>query len=87
MSDPLIYSCDHYVVLEPGKEEKLLSADQTLLWICSWLETIEEMPEDLKCQPSIELAAKRLLETACDLEWKRGFILRWFAVRLDPPES
>ena len=87
MSDPLIHSCDDYVVLEPGKAEKFLSADQTLLWLQSWLESIEEMPEDLKCQPSIELAAKRLLETACDLEWERGFILRWFAVRLDPPDS
>ncbi len=85
MSDPLIHSCDDYVVLEPGKDEQLLSAEQTLLWLQSWLETIEEIPQDLKAQPSIEAAAKRLLETACDLEWETGFILRWYAVRLDPP--
>ena len=87
MSDPLIHSCDDYVVLVPGEEEKLLSEEETLLWLQSWLERIEEMPKDLKSQPSIPAAAQRLLETACDLEWERGFILRWFAVRLDPPDS
>ena len=33
MSDPLIRACDHYVVLEPGQPEQLLSADDTLAWL------------------------------------------------------
>ncbi len=87
MSDPLIYSHSNYVVLEPGKEERLLSEEETLQWLKGWLGRIEIIPEDLKNQPSTHAAAKRLLETACDLEYERGFILRWFAVRLDPPQG
>ena len=85
MSDPLIHSCDHYVILEPGKDERFLSSTETLEWLQSWLENMEQIPLDLNNQPSLKQAAKRLLDTACDLEVKPGFRLQWFAVRLDPP--
>jgi len=83
MSDPLIRLCENYVVLEPGKEERFLSADETLCWLEAWLESLESLPEDLRDQPSIKQAAQRLLDTACDLELQPGFRLQWFAVRLD----
>ncbi len=85
MSDPLIREIDNYVVLEPGLSERLLSVEDTLVWLESWLESMDNLPLDLKDQPSIHFAAQRLLDTACDLEIKPGFSLQWFAVRLESP--
>ncbi len=82
MSDPLIRSCSNYVVLEPGKEEKILTKDETLDWLENWLGQLEELPKDLVNQVSNKAAAIRLLDTACDLEIKLGFTIQWFAVRL-----
>ncbi len=87
MSDPLIRACDHYVVIEPGKDEAFLSAEDTMQWLILWLKRLETMPEDLQDQPSNSAAAKRLIDTACDLEIKPGIKIKWFAVRLDPPEA
>ena len=86
MSDPLIRACDDYVVIEPGKDEFFLSAEETLEWLVSWLERLEKLPKDLENQPSTTAAAKRLIDTACDLEINPGVKVKWFAVRLDPPE-
>lgn len=85
MSDPLIRACDNYVVMEPGKPEKFLSAEETKTWLISWLKRANELPKDLQDQPSITAAANRLLDTSCDLEIQPGFNLQWFAVRLEPP--
>ena len=87
MSDPLIRACDDYVIIEPGKHETFLSAQETLQWLISWLEQLEKLPEDLADQPSTMAAAQRLIDTACDLEIKPGFKVKWFAVRLDPPDA
>ena len=84
MSSPLIRNCENYVVLEPCKSEKFLTSEQTLKWLEQWLNKMEELPKDLESQPSKESAAKRLLDTACNLEIEPGFTLQWFAIRLDP---
>jgi len=85
MSDPLIRECDHYVVIEGNKQEKFLNQDQTIEWLKSWLDNLEKLPDDLQSQPSTEAAAKRLLDTACQLEIEPGIKLQWFAIRLEPP--
>ncbi len=84
MSDPLIRSCDHYVILEPSKKERILSKEETLLWLHEWLKSLEKLPADLQDKSSIKEAAQHLLDTACELEIKQGFNLQWFAVRLNP---
>lgn len=84
MSDPLIRACDHYVVLEPGKPERLLSSDDTLTWLTEQLDKMSVLPIDLRGFESSAAAAERLLDTACDLELAPGFNLQWFAVRLEP---
>ncbi len=85
MSDPLIRACDDYVVIEGGKPEKFLNQEETIEWLKSWLDQFEKLPDDLKDQPSTTAAAKRLLDTACELEIEPGINLQWFAVRLEPP--
>ncbi len=85
MSDPLLRDCNTYVVMEPCKKEEFMNESETLLWLESWLAELKVLPKDLENQPSLKAAAKRLLDTACNLEIKPGFTLQWFAVRLDPP--
>ncbi|QNI49315.1 protein of unknown function DUF3571 [Synechococcus sp. A18-25c] len=87
MSDPLIRSLDHYVVLVPGEPEQLLSAVDTLAWLAQRLRGLDPWPADLKACASPEQAASRLLDTACELEVSPGFSLQWYAVRLEPPSA
>ena len=87
MSDPLIHECDNYVVLEPGLSEKILTEEETKIWLANWLKTFEELPIDLMNQKSIKEAAQYLLNTACNLEIKPGLTIQWFAVRLEPPKK
>ncbi len=83
MSDPLIRALDNYVILEPNKNEEFLTPKETLQWLETWLEKMEELPKDLKEKQNLKDAALHLLDTACALEIKPGFKLQWFAVRLD----
>ena len=83
----MIRACDDYVVLEPGKPEQLLSAADTLTWLTDHLRRLETLPADLRNQPTVQAAAQRLLDTACDLEISPGMTLQWFAVRLEPPAN
>jgi hypothetical protein len=87
MSDPLIRELDHYVVLEPGSNERILSAAETLQWLEQQLGSMAAPPADLEALPGLRLQAERLLETACQLELEPGRSVQWFAVRLEPPGS
>ena len=75
------------MVLEPGKPEQLLDVPNTLAWLSRWLKTMEQLPADLADLSSVEAAAQRLLDTACDLELSPGVTIQWFAVRLEPPST
>ncbi|MEB3193869.1 MAG: chlororespiratory reduction protein 7 [Cyanobacteriota bacterium] len=85
MSDPLLREMDHYVVLEPGGEESILSADDTRTWLARHLESCGTPPADLAHLTSVEAQVERLLDTACELELTPGVAVQWFAVRLEPP--
>jgi hypothetical protein len=85
MSDPLIRELDHYVVLEPGRPEQLLTAAETLPWLERQLARLAVPPADLAALPDGAARAQRLLETACELELEPGVVVQWFAVRLEPP--
>ena len=85
MSHPIIRECDHYLIMEPSRNERFLTADETLEWLENWIHKIEKLPKDLEKHSSNQSAAKRLLDTSCNLEIKPGFTIQWFAVRLDQP--
>ena len=85
MSDPLLRELDHYVVLEPGAEQQILTAAETVPWLAACLEAMAAPPADLLALPSSMARAQRLLETACELELQPGVVIQWFAVRLEPP--
>lgn len=85
MSDPLLRELDHYVVLEPGGAERILTAIETLDWLMLQLATLPEPPADLRELGDPRQQAERLLDTACELELEPGRAVQWFAVRLEPP--
>jgi hypothetical protein len=87
MSDPLIRELDHYVVLEPAREERILSAAETLQWLEQQLAKMAAPPADLDDLHEPRRQAERLLDTACQLELEPGRSVQWFAVRLEPPGS
>jgi hypothetical protein len=85
MSDPLLRELDHYVVLEPGGPERILSAAETLAWLEARIAALPSLPADLQDLSGPGDCARRLLETACELELEPGVAVQWFAVRLEPP--
>ena len=85
MSDPLIRELDHYVVLEPGRPQEMLSAAETQHWLEEQLALLGQVPADLVDLPDAAARAQRLLETACELELEPGLVVQWFAIRLEPP--
>jgi hypothetical protein len=86
MSDPLLREMDHYVVLEPGGEEEILSAEETRAWLGRHLSALPSPPADLLDLSDGQARVERLLETACELELEPGVAIQWFAVRLERPE-
>ncbi|MEB3333871.1 MAG: chlororespiratory reduction protein 7 [Cyanobacteriota bacterium] len=87
MSDPLLREMDHYVVLEPGGEEVILTAAETRTWLARHLSALASSPADLAHLPDLPTQVERLLDTACELEVAPGLAIQWFAVRLEPPQS
>ena len=85
MSDPLLRELDHYVVLEPGGAEAILTAAATLTWLEGHLTCLGDPPDDLAALADSSARARRLLDTACELELEPGRVISWFAVRLEPP--
>ncbi|MFN9547955.1 MAG: chlororespiratory reduction protein 7 [Cyanobacteriota bacterium] len=86
MSDPLLREMDHYVVLEPGGEDTILTAEETRAWLARHLASLPRPPADLEALRGGEAQVERLLETACALELEPGLVIQWFAVRLERPD-
>ena len=62
MSDPLLREMEHYVVLEPGGEEAILSAEDTRAWLVHHLTSLSIPPADLAHLNDAGAQADRLLE-------------------------
>ena len=83
MSNPLIRSADHFVLLEPNKKERIVSKDDAITWLKNWikqidLSTIYQIEEFEK-----ENSIANFLENTCELEIKPGYKIKWFAVRIN----
>ena len=84
MSNPLIRSVDHFVLLEPDKKERIVSREEAIKWLREWFKKI-----DIKTINQNEIFEKeetisKFLEDTCELEVKSGYVIKWFAVRIDP---
>jgi len=80
----LMYNEDHFVLLMPGKEEEILTAEELHQHIQDILsDRQDDLPRDLAKLATIEEQTKYLINTACDFELQPGQAMQWFAIRLE----
>jgi len=83
MSNPLIRSVEHFVLLEPDKKEKIVSREEAIKWLREWFKKVDittiNQNENFEKDENIS----SFLEDTCELEISRGYIIKWFAVRID----
>ncbi len=84
MSNPLIRSEDHFVLLEPDSKEKIVTKKEAILWLRNWLLKVDSSTIYQKKDYSNEEFLEELLESTYELEIKFGFVIKWFAVRVEP---
>ena len=84
MSNPLIRSADHFVLLEPDSKEKIVTKKEAIKWLKNWMPKIESSTIYQNLDYSKEEYFEELLETTYELEIKFGYVIKWFAVRVSP---
>jgi len=84
MSNPLIRSEDHFVLLEPNSKEKVVTKKEAMLWLENWLLKVDSSTIYQNKDNSKEEFIEELLESTYELEIKFGFVIKWFAVRVEP---
>ena len=84
MSNPLIRASDHYVLLEPDSTEKIVSKQEAILWLKNWLSKTETQTIYQNIEDPDQEFIEELLESTYELEIKLGYVIKWFAVRIEP---
>ena len=84
MSNPLIRSEEHFVILEPEKEEKIVDKEEAIEWLKDWLTKVDlsTINQNVNFEKKNEIL--NLLEDTYELEIRPGYVIKWFAVRVDP---
>ncbi|NJR64288.1 MAG: chlororespiratory reduction protein 7 [Leptolyngbyaceae cyanobacterium CRU_2_3] len=85
MPNPLMYeSDDAYVLLEPDQPEQFLTPTELLEKLKAILaDRQDDLPQDLEKFTDLNIQAKHLMETACELDMEPGQFLQWYVVRLE----
>tara|TARA_Y100001978_G_scaffold40032_1_gene35587 strand:+ start:1657 stop:1914 length:258 start_codon:yes stop_codon:yes gene_type:complete len=84
MSNPLIRSVEHFVLLEPDKEQKIVTKREALKWLKDWLSKTDFPIIDQRIEFEKDQDLADFLENTCELEIKTGYTIKWFAVRIEP---
>ena len=84
MSNPLIRSVEHFVLLEPDKKERIVSREEAIKWLRGWLKEIDINTINQNENFEQEETISKFLEDTCELEVYSGYVIKWFAVRIDP---
>ena len=84
MSNPLIRSEDYFVLLEPDKKERIVSREEAIKWLRGWLKKIDINTINQNENFEQEETISKFLEDTCELEVSSGYVIKWFAVRIDP---
>ena len=84
MSNPLIRASDHYVLSEPDSKEKIVSKQEAILWLKNWLSKTETQTIYQNMEDPDQIFLEELLESTYELEIKLGYVIKWFAVRIEP---
>ncbi len=83
MSNPLIRASDHYVLFEPDSKEKIVSKQEAILWLKNWLSKTETQTIYQNIEDPDQEFFEELLESTYELEIKLGYVIKWFAVRIE----
>lgn len=84
MPNPLMYAEDHFVLLEPGQPEEILTAAELLEKLKAVLASRQDsLPRDLQQYQTVDEQAEKLIEDSCEFELEPGENLQWYAVRLE----
>ena len=83
MSNPLIRSVDHFVLLEPDKKERIVSREEAIKWLREWFKKIDIQTINQNENFEKEETLSNFLEDTCELEVKTGYVIKWFAVRIN----
>ena len=83
MSNPLIRASDHYVLLEPDSKEIIVSKQEAILWLKNWLSKTETQTIYQNMEDPDQEFFEELLESTYELEIKLGYVIKWFAVRIE----
>lgn len=84
MPDTIMYDEGMYLLLETDQPEQFLTPAELLEKLKAVLAGQQDnLPPDLQQLPSLEAQAKRLVDTACELDVGPGQFLQWYAVRLE----
>tara|TARA_Y100001978_G_C23607257_1_gene391768 strand:+ start:755 stop:1012 length:258 start_codon:yes stop_codon:yes gene_type:complete len=84
MSNPLIRSIEHFVILEPEKKEKIVTKQEAIEWLKKWLLKVVFPTINQNIDFEKEGNIEDFLENTCELEIKPGYTVKWFAVRINP---
>ena len=84
MSNPLIRASDHYVLIEPDSKEKIVPKQEAILWLKDWLRKTETKTIYQNIGDPDQEFLEELLESTYELEIKLGYVIKWFAVRIEP---
>lgn len=84
MSNPLIRSIEHFVILEPEKKEKIVTKQEAIEWLKKWLLKVVFPTINQNIDFEKEGNIEDFLENTCELEIKPGYTVQWFAVRINP---
>ena len=84
MSNPLIRASDNYVLLEPDSTEKIVSKQEAIVWLKNWLSKTETQTIYQNIDDPDQESLEELLESTYELEIKLGYVIKWFAVRIEP---
>ncbi len=84
MSNPLIRSVDHFVLLEPDKKERIVSREEAIKWLREWIKRSDITTINQNENFEKEESLSKFLEDTCELEVYSGYVIKWFAVRIDP---
>jgi len=84
MSNPLIKASEHYVLLEPDSKKKIVPKQEAILWLKNWLSKTETQTIYQNIEDHDQEFFEELLESTYELEIKLGYVIKWFAVRIEP---
>ena len=65
-------------------KEKIVSKQEAILWLRNWLSKTETQTIYQNIEDPDQEFFEELLESTYELEIKLGYVIKWFAVRIEP---